>query len=178
MDAHRTAREKEIADGLNKFMRTKVSEKEPKSDVVEIVLKQKPKPKPKPKRLTFKIVREAAVSRRNQILKILKLFAIIGAVFLAIGAIIGLLMTGLLVFQNQLFYPVLSVTTTTKVSGAVTLNVGQLCQWNNQCPPNAYCLGTCQCSDNYYFNSLTGYCDPGIHIIKYIKKKELLYNIK
>ena len=79
-------------------------------------------------------------------------------VFLGLSAIVGLLMTGLLIFQNHLFYGSVSYTTTTKTSGLTTLNVGQLCQWNNQCPTNAYCLGTCQCSDTTYFDSSSGAC--------------------
>ena len=94
----------------------------------------------------------------------LKIAAIIAAIILAAGAIAGLLMTGLLVFQHHLFYPTVSYTTTTKVSGSLTYNVGQLCQWNNQCPMNAYCSGTCRCSDNSYWDSTTGACRSGLKI--------------
>lgn len=70
-------------------------------------------------------------------------------------------MTCLLIFQRQLYYPAPSYTTTTKINGLSTLNIGQLCQWNNQCPANAYCLLTCQCSDTYYFDSVSGACLNG-----------------
>ena len=152
MDDERLKREQEINDGLNKFMRNKESDG---SFNDHQILKQKKK-----KKFEFKNVKKAVQASTKT--KACKILGIIAAVFFGLSAITGLLMTGLLIFQNQLFYPATSYTTTTKVSNAVTLNVGQLCQWNNQCPPNAYCLGTCQCSDNYFFDSSSGLCVAGI----------------
>ena len=152
MDAERLKREQEISDDLNRFMRNKESDG-------TINDQQVPKQKKK-KKFEFKNVKRAVQASTKT--KACKILGIIAAVFFGLSAITGLLMTGLLIFQNHLFYPATSYTTTTKVSNAVTLNVGQLCQWNNQCPPNAYCLGTCQCSDNYFFDSTSGLCVPGI----------------
>ena len=158
MDDERLKREQEINDGLNKFMRNKESDGSLNDHQIQ---KQK-----KNKKFEFKNVKRAVQASTKT--KACKILGIIAAVFFGLSAITGLLMTGLLIFQNQLFYPATSYTTTTKVSNAVTLNVGQLCQWNNQCPPNAYCLGTCQCSDNYFFNSTSGLCVAGI---KYFNRK-------
>ena len=149
MDADRLKREQEISDDLNRFMRDKDG---------KINKQHIPKPKKKVT-FTFKNVKKAVQASTKT--KACKILGIVAAVFFGLSAITGLLMTGLLIFQNQLFYPATSYTTTTKVSNAVTLNVGQLCQWNNQCPPNAYCLGTCQCSDNYFFDSTSGLCVAG-----------------
>ena len=145
----------EITNDLNRYMRNK----EPYGKKTENISKPKIK-----KKLVFKNVRKAVQASTKT--KACKILGIIAAVFFGLSAIIGLLMTGLLIFQHQLFYPATSVTTTTKVSGSVTLNVGQLCQWNNQCPPNAYCLGTCQCSDNYFYDPTSGLCVAGIIMLE------------
>lgn len=120
--------------------------------IVEVVKSRK-------KRRFTKLSKIAKLANRNKNIKnCLKITAIVAAIVFGLTAIIGLLMTGLLVFQHHLFYPRVAYTTTTKISQSVTLNIGQLCQWNNQCPANAYCLGTCHCSDNSYFDTTTGTC--------------------
>ena len=160
MDVERLKREQEINNDLNRFMRNKDGKINDQQ-----VLKQKKK-----KKFEFKNVKKAVQASTKT--KACKILGIIAAVFFGLSAITGLLMTGLLIFQSQLFYPATSYTTTTKVSNAVTLNVGQLCQWNYQCPPNAYCLGTCQCSDNYFFDSSSGLCVAGI---KEFNRKPIIY---
>jgi hypothetical protein len=152
MDAERLKREQEINDGLNRFMRNKESDGTFNDHQIPKTQKKK--------KFAFKNVKRAVQASTKT--KACKILGIIAAVFFGLSAITGLLMTGLLIFQSQLFYPATSYTTTTKFINSVTLNVGQLCQWNNQCPPNAYCLGTCQCSDNYFFDSTSGLCVPGI----------------
>jgi hypothetical protein len=150
MDADRLKKQKEISFNIYRFIRNKDR---------KIIINQVPKRK---KRVTFVFNNVKKAVQASTKTKACKILGIVAAVFFGLSAITGLLMTGLLIFQNQLFYPATSYTTTTKISNAVTLNVGQLCQWNNQCPRNAYCLGTCQCSDNYFFDSTSGLCVAGI----------------
>jgi hypothetical protein len=151
-EAGRQAREQEIAADLDRFKRSNPSQDDPK-----------PTQPPKKNQVASKNFSKAnsevtKVTQKN----VLKTLGVGLGIFLALTAIVGLLMTTLFVFQHQLFYPATSLTTTTKVSGSKILNIGQLCQWNNQCPSNAYCLITCQCSDSYYFDSVTGTCIQGI----------------
>ena len=120
--------------------------------IVEVVKNKKKRRFPKLTKIT------KSAQRNKNIKNCLKISAIVAAIVFGLTAIIGLLMTCLLVFQHHLFYPRVAYTTTTKISKSVTLNIGQLCQWNNQCPTNAYCLGTCHCSDNSYYDTVTHTC--------------------
>lgn len=108
--------------------------------------------------------RDSKITKTSTLLKsinkgnVFRTVCLVLSVILFLGAAMGLLFTCLLSFQRDLFYPTTVAYTTTKANVLGYFGVGQLCQWNNQCPPNAYCSTTCQCPAHYYMDPATGAC--------------------
>lgn len=89
---------------------------------------------------------------------IFKAICVVLSIILILIIIVVVIFTFILAFKREALIPTTPATTTTKVSGSTILNIGQICQYSNQCPVNAYCDFTCKCPDNYYVDLTTGLC--------------------
>ena len=74
------------------------------------------------------------------------------------GAVVGIFYTTLLTFYRTaylyLYFGYYSINT----ASTTGYSIGQICQYSNQCPENAYCSTTCKCPDNYYVDLTSGKC--------------------
>ena len=76
-----------------------------------------------------------------------------------ITSIVGLVFAFIATFQTALLVPTTTVSTTTlNPNTNDSYAIGQLCQYNYQCPQKAYCNISCQCPLHYYENPISGNC--------------------
>ena len=61
-------------------------------------------------------------------------------------------------YNKEAIIPTSSTSATTKLPNVTQFAIGQLCQYNNQCPDKAFCSGTCKCPKNFYYNETSGIC--------------------
>jgi hypothetical protein len=79
-------------------------------------------------------------------------------IIVALTALLMIILFGISVNQKHILVPTTTSVTTTKGGNLTDLSIGQYCLYNNQCPQNAFCSGTCQCPLHYYYNTTIGVC--------------------
>jgi hypothetical protein len=148
-------KKKDLKDALFEFKRVRTekkssSEKKEQSTTYSAVPTQSQTP-------TTKFVPKKNYSSINPS-AIFKAVCLILSIVLILVIILVIIFTFLLAFKRDALIPTTPATTSTKISGSTILNIGQLCQYSNQCPVNAYCDFTCKCPDTYYVDLNTGLC--------------------